>query len=325
MRLDKAERAIEAERATVCELQRRLAAAEQVPPAPLRRSPAPPCGSLSRHTRWALLSLRPGAAARPVARCARGCLLIWPLWSLVGTGPAPGALATQGLPKPSHPCRGLSLQMCAQSHPVRSALWLLRLQGGVVPCMRLLLRLSLAQPAAARRSGLAHLQTRTRTPRPPLHTPHTCSGPMQAGSAQGAAGRDEPAKGGGSPAAAAAAEAATAAAQRDAAAAAAALDAQKRLAHGLQARARRARDPLRRLCRGGAAEPGGGRRARSCLPAPPARAAARPARSAACAACQRCHRRLSLPRHRRAGPWAWHLPGLGQPSSRGPRSPGAAG
>ncbi len=243
MRLDKAERAIEAERATVCELQRRLAAAEQVPPAPLRRSPAPPCGSLSRHTRWALLSLRPGAAARPVARCARGCLLIWPLWSLVGTGPAPGALATQGLPKPSHPCRGLSLQMCAQSHPVRSALWLLRLQGGVVPCMRLLLRLSLAQPAAARRSGLAHLQTRTRTPRPPLHTPHTCSGPMQAGSAQGAAGRDEPAKGGGSPAAAAAAEAATAAAQRDAAAAAAALDAQKRLAHGLQARARRARDP----------------------------------------------------------------------------------
>jgi len=42
MRLDKAERAIEAERATVCELRRRLAAAEQVPPAPLRRSPPPP-------------------------------------------------------------------------------------------------------------------------------------------------------------------------------------------------------------------------------------------------------------------------------------------
>jgi hypothetical protein len=45
MRLDKAERAIEAERATVCELRRRLAAAEQVPPAPLRRSPAPHSGA----------------------------------------------------------------------------------------------------------------------------------------------------------------------------------------------------------------------------------------------------------------------------------------
>lgn len=56
-------------------------------------------------------------------------------------------------------------------------------------------------------------------------------------SGQAAAGADRPAQGGAATGEAAAAQAAAAAAQREAAAAVAALDAQKRLAHGLQARA----------------------------------------------------------------------------------------
>ena len=54
---------------------------------------------------------------------------------------------------------------------------------------------------------------------------------------QATAGADRPAQGGAARGEAAAAQAAAAAAQREAAAAVAVLDAQKRLAHGLQARA----------------------------------------------------------------------------------------